>query len=87
MTLLVQCICDERRCKHFVGIATYDIDTTDRDGGIEFEFQAYVCKAFPEFPGIPTPICRGIDLHDRPWKTTSDYFKDQQNKIVYEKED
>ena len=87
---LVECHCEERRCKHFIGIASREEPDFPKDeeyNWIQIDIQCYICEAFPIYPGIPNTICAGIDLHVRPWKTTNDYFKDQKNKIVYEKED
>lgn len=86
--LLAECKCIERRCKHFIGVGEDEpIELPEGEEGIYFlDSQAWICKAFPKYPGIPPAIVQGFDLHERQWKTTDGYREDQKNNIVYERE-
>lgn len=60
--------CYSRMCKHFIGIMPSEADK-----------DVYICKAFPEDPGIPEDIVFRDNLHTK--KVKGDHG------IRYEKEE
>jgi hypothetical protein len=59
MTTPVQPKCSLRDCRHFRGMRQHD----RKDPLSLF----WVCKAFPRWPGIPTDISYGNNLHLEPY--------------------